>query len=100
MLFINFFSPNFRQYRKKEDILFVRNQRQVEFHQGRTFEFDAEASFPLTEDDEITFINIVLNVSFFILFFFVFFSKKHLTNTISRVYTKMLSIHLELLSII
>lgn len=75
-LFNNF--SNFRQYRKKEDINFVSNQRQVEFHQGRTYEFDAEASSPLTEDDEITFINIVLNVRFS----FSFFKLHHLINTI------------------
>lgn len=59
----------FRQFRKKEDINFVSNQRRVEFHQGRKYEFDAKASFPLTEDDIITFLNVVAMVSFWLQLF-------------------------------
>lgn len=70
LVIINIYILNFRQFRKKEDINFVSNQRQVEFHQGRKYEFDAEASHPLTEDDIITFINIVAMVRFLLYFLF------------------------------
>lgn len=52
-----------RQYRKKHNIRFSRDKERVTYIENERFEFDAEASYPLTEDDKLVVLNMHMNVS-------------------------------------
>ena len=52
-----------RQYRKKHNIRFSRDKERVTYIENERFEYDAEASYPLTEDDKLVVLNMHMNVS-------------------------------------
>ncbi|XP_055621367.1 sensory neuron membrane protein 2 isoform X2 [Toxorhynchites rutilus septentrionalis] len=49
------------QYRQKDNIRFSRDRTKVHFSQRQTYLFDAESSYPLTENDQITVLNMHMN---------------------------------------
>lgn len=60
-----YFKPNFRssQYRQKDNIRFSRDRSKVHFSQQQLYVFDAESSYPLTENDPLMVLNMHMNVS-------------------------------------
>ncbi|CAO1333390.1 unnamed protein product [Diamesa hyperborea] len=51
----------YKQYRKKHNIRFSRDKERVTYIENERFEFDAEASYPLTEDDKLVVLNMHMN---------------------------------------
>nr|QGW50718.1 sensory neuron membrane protein s3 [Propsilocerus akamusi] len=51
----------YSQYRKKYNIRFSRDKERASYYQQMRFEFNAEKSYPLTEDDKVVVLNVQLN---------------------------------------
>ncbi|XP_053689569.1 sensory neuron membrane protein 2 isoform X2 [Sabethes cyaneus] len=49
------------QYRQKDNIRFSRDRSKVHFSQQQMYVFDAESSYPLTEHDQLTVLNMHMN---------------------------------------
>ncbi|XP_021695540.1 sensory neuron membrane protein 2 isoform X1 [Aedes aegypti] len=49
------------QYRHKDNIRFSRDRSKVHFSQQQMYVFDAESSYPLTENDQLTVLNMHMN---------------------------------------
>ncbi|XP_055531057.1 sensory neuron membrane protein 2 isoform X1 [Wyeomyia smithii] len=49
------------EYRRKDNIRFSRDRSKVHFSQQQIYVFDAESSYPLTENDPLTVLNMPMN---------------------------------------
>ncbi|XP_065087461.1 sensory neuron membrane protein 2 isoform X2 [Ochlerotatus camptorhynchus] len=49
------------QYRNKDNVRFSRDRSKVHFSQQQIYVFDAESSYPLTENDQLTVLNMHMN---------------------------------------
>lgn len=55
----------YSQYRRKHNIQFADDRETVTYTQQQKYFFNSRASAPLTENDSIVVLNLVMNVSFF-----------------------------------
>lgn len=60
---IQFIDLNCRQYRHKNVSEISADKQSIVYRGIQTFFFDAKASAPLTEDDDLVILNIQMNVS-------------------------------------